>query len=99
MQCCYAGGSLFQTHENPEHLAMMQVVLGAIPKRMVKNASKQAQKMFNARTQELIWPAPGMTKRNIRAVEKLTNLTDLLRDCGEPSVRPHVEVGAALARS
>ena len=30
------GDALFQTHENLEHLAMMEVVLGPIPKEMIQ---------------------------------------------------------------
>ncbi|CAI4226326.1 unnamed protein product [Auanema sp. JU1783] len=32
----YQGGTLFQTHENREHLAMMERILGPIPYRMAK---------------------------------------------------------------
>ncbi|MEE6527551.1 hypothetical protein FKM82_028993, partial [Ascaphus truei] len=31
----YSGFTLFQTHENREHLVMMERVLGPIPRRMV----------------------------------------------------------------
>lgn len=32
----YLGVTLFQTHDNREHLAMMERILGAIPYRMAK---------------------------------------------------------------
>ena len=40
------GDALFQTHENLEHLAMMQVVLGPIQRDVIKRADRHAQKYF-----------------------------------------------------
>ncbi|KAI8356536.1 kinase-like domain-containing protein [Mortierella sp. GBAus27b] len=40
------GEALFQTHDNLEHLAMMQAVLGAIPDRLSRASNKSAQKYF-----------------------------------------------------
>ncbi|KAG0002431.1 dual specificity protein kinase kns1 [Entomortierella chlamydospora] len=40
------GEALFQTHDNLEHLAMMQAVLGPIPDRLVRSCHKSAQKYF-----------------------------------------------------
>ena len=31
----YTGDALFQTHENLEHLAMMEAILGPLPKSMI----------------------------------------------------------------
>lgn len=36
--CGWQGDALFQTHENLEHLAMMERVLGPIPVHMIKRA-------------------------------------------------------------
>ncbi|XP_070534023.1 dual specificity protein kinase CLK2-like [Ptychodera flava] len=36
----YQGITLFQTHSNREHLAMMEAILGPLPSRMVKNTWK-----------------------------------------------------------
>ena len=41
-----AGDALFQTHENLEHLAMMEQVLGPIPEGMVERSNKAASKCF-----------------------------------------------------
>lgn len=35
---CLQGEALFQTHENLEHLAMMERVLGPLPHHMLKRA-------------------------------------------------------------
>lgn len=40
------GEALFQTHDNLEHLAMMQAVLGPIPEKLIRESTKSAQKYF-----------------------------------------------------
>ncbi|KAF9947076.1 dual specificity protein kinase kns1 [Mortierella alpina] len=40
------GEALFQTHDNLEHLAMMQAVLGPIPDKLIRSSHKSAQKYF-----------------------------------------------------
>lgn len=37
----YRGFTLFQTHDNKEHLAMMERVLGPVPQRMIRRSRKQ----------------------------------------------------------
>lgn len=44
--CITAGDALFQTHENMEHLAMMEAVLGRIPESMAASANESARKYF-----------------------------------------------------
>ena len=43
------GEALFQTHEDLEHLAMMESLLGPIPGKMVKNADCKAARYFRKR--------------------------------------------------
>ncbi|KAG0343358.1 dual specificity protein kinase kns1 [Podila humilis] len=40
------GEALFQTHDNLEHLAMMQSVLGSIPEKLIRTSPKTTQKYF-----------------------------------------------------
>ncbi|ORZ10989.1 kinase-like domain-containing protein [Lobosporangium transversale] len=40
------GEALFQTHDNLEHLAMMEAVLGPIPDKLVRSCNKSATKYF-----------------------------------------------------
>ncbi|KAF9347433.1 dual specificity protein kinase kns1 [Mortierella sp. AD094] len=40
------GEALFQTHDNLEHLAMMQAVLGPIPEKLIRASNKSSQKYF-----------------------------------------------------
>ena len=45
-----AGDALFQTHENLEHLAMMETVLGRIPESMAAAANENARRYFTHRS-------------------------------------------------
>jgi len=52
------GKTLFQTHENLEHLAMMERVLGPLPHRMIKKADRKS-KIFSA------WKKVALARRSI----------------------------------
>uniref|UniRef100_A0A0D9V2G2 Protein kinase domain-containing protein n=1 Tax=Leersia perrieri TaxID=77586 RepID=A0A0D9V2G2_9ORYZ len=68
---------LCSTHENLEHLAMMERVLGSIPENMIRKASSSAQKYFR-RGARLNWPEGAISRESIRAVKKLDRLKDLV---------------------
>ncbi|KAF9931495.1 Dual specificity protein kinase clk3 [Linnemannia zychae] len=74
------GEALFQTHDNLEHLAMMQAVLGPIPDKLIRATHKSAQKFFvNGR---LDYPNEE-TKRNSRKyVKALKPLKDYVVPTG-----------------
>ncbi|KAF0930026.1 hypothetical protein E2562_027204 [Oryza meyeriana var. granulata] len=72
-----SGEALFQTHENLEHLAMMERVLGPLPEHMIRKASSSAQKYFR-RGARLNWPEGAVSRESIRAVKKLDRLKDLV---------------------
>ncbi|KAG2691771.1 hypothetical protein I3843_08G023200 [Carya illinoinensis] len=72
-----SGGALFQTHENLEHLAMMERVLGPLPEHMVRRADRGAEKYFR-RGSRLNWPEGAVSRESIRAVNKLYCLKDLV---------------------
>ncbi|ORY98791.1 kinase-like domain-containing protein [Syncephalastrum racemosum] len=42
----FTGEALFQTHDNLEHLAMMEGCLGRMPSRLIAGASREAAKFF-----------------------------------------------------
>ena len=71
------GDALFQTHENLEHLAIMERVLGPIPKGMSKRADRHSSKYFLP-TRELNWPAGASSRGSIRAVRCMRSFDDLL---------------------
>ncbi|KAI5586459.1 serine/threonine-protein kinase AFC3 isoform X2 [Populus trichocarpa] len=68
-----SGEALFQTHENLEHLAMMERVLGPLPEHMILRANRGAEKYFR-RGSRLNWPEGAVSRESIRAVKKLDRL-------------------------
>eukprot|EP00250_Pteridium_aquilinum_P021713 c25203_g1_i14 orf=728-1678(+) len=72
-----SGEVLFQTHENLEHLAMMERVLGLIPSHIIRRATESAQKYFR-HGKRLNWPDRSTSGESIRAVHKLSRLRDLV---------------------
>ncbi|GMH01545.1 hypothetical protein Nepgr_003384 [Nepenthes gracilis] len=71
-----SGEALFQTHENLEHLAMMERVLGPLPEHMLRSADRHAEKYV--RKGRLNWPDGAISRESIRAVQKLPRLQNLV---------------------
>lgn len=66
----YTGEALFQTHENLEHLAMMQKVFGDMPADYAKRAAAAVLKDKNANQKDQRWfqtPRGGPTKLNFQS--------------------------------
>lgn len=72
-----SGEALFQTHENLEHLAMMERVLGPIPEHMIRRTKSSASKYFR-RGARLNWPEGAESRDSIKAVRKLGRLQDIV---------------------
>ncbi|WJX94413.1 Serine/threonine-protein kinase afc2, variant 2 [Trifolium repens] len=70
------GEALFQTHENLEHLAMMERVLGSLPMHMLKRVDRHAEKYV--RRGKLDWPVGATSRESIKAVTKLPRLQNLI---------------------
>ncbi|KAK6930932.1 Protein kinase domain, partial [Dillenia turbinata] len=70
------GEALFQTHENLEHLAMMERVLGPLPPQILKRVDQHAEK-FVIRGR-LDWPEGATSRESIKAVLKLPRLQNLV---------------------
>ncbi|XP_024169131.1 serine/threonine-protein kinase AFC2 isoform X3 [Rosa chinensis] len=70
------GEALFQTHENLEHLAMMERVLGPLPQHILKRADRHADKYV--RRGRLDWPEGAASRESIKAVQKLARLQNLI---------------------
>ncbi|XP_075495186.1 serine/threonine-protein kinase AFC3-like isoform X2 [Primulina tabacum] len=70
-----SGETLFQTHDNLEHLAMMERVLGTLPEHMIRRA-RDTENLFK-RTR-LNWPEGAVSRESIRAVKKLDHLKNLV---------------------
>ncbi|XP_078433636.1 LAMMER-type protein kinase AFC2 isoform X2 [Wolffia australiana] len=73
-----SGKALFQTHENLEHLAMMERVLGPIPSHMLRTADRHADKYL--RRGRVDWPEGASSRESIRAVQRLPRLQNLVMD-------------------
>ncbi|CAN1785268.1 Serine/threonine-protein kinase AFC3 [Linum perenne] len=71
------GEALFQMHENLEHLAMMERVLGPLPKHLICKADQGAEKYFRRRSR-LNWPEGAVSRESIRAVKKLDSLEEMV---------------------
>ncbi|XVF35498.1 hypothetical protein REPUB_Repub18cG0150700 [Reevesia pubescens] len=78
------GEALFQTHENLEHLAMMERVLGPIPEHMIQRANRGAEKYFRGGSR-LNWPEGTVSRESIRAVNKLDHLKNMVSQHVESS--------------
>ncbi|XP_054789261.1 serine/threonine-protein kinase AFC3 [Prosopis cineraria] len=72
-----SGKALFQTHDNLEHLAMMERVLGPLPEHMARRSNRGAEKYFRHGTR-LNWPEGAISRESIRAVRKLDHLKGLV---------------------
>ncbi|XP_021994595.1 serine/threonine-protein kinase AFC1 isoform X2 [Helianthus annuus] len=72
-----SGEALFQTHENLEHLAMMERVLGPLPQHMIMRADRRSEKYFR-KGARLDWPEGATSRESMRAVWKLPRLQNLV---------------------
>ncbi|RZC61583.1 hypothetical protein C5167_023348 [Papaver somniferum] len=73
-----SGETMFKTHENIEHLAMMERVMGSIPSHMLKRVGYHAEKYI--RKGRLNWPEGATSRESIKAVSKLPRLPNLVMD-------------------
>mmetsp|Transcript_13416 Transcript_13416/g.38925 ORF Transcript_13416/g.38925 Transcript_13416/m.38925 type:complete len:488 (+) Transcript_13416:262-1725(+) len=87
------GEALFKTHDNLEHLAMMQKVLGEVPQEMVSkmSSSSSAKHYFDEKDGKLAWPQRCEVDDSLQAVNELKNLRDLILEKCDISVMPVVD--------
>ncbi|XP_065843592.1 dual specificity protein kinase CLK2-like isoform X2 [Oscarella lobularis] len=78
----YTGSTLFQTHDNLEHLAMMQAILGPIPLRMRRSSKKT--RYFHK--DELDWNEHSSSGRYVR------HHCRKLKKYSKSNERAHVEI-------
>ncbi|XP_026665323.2 serine/threonine-protein kinase AFC1 isoform X3 [Phoenix dactylifera] len=91
-----SGEVLFQTHENLEHLAMMERVLGPLPQHMLKRIDGHAEKYF--RRGRLNWPEGAASRESIRAVQKLLRLQNLVMQHVDHSAGDLIDLLQGLLR-
>ena len=94
------GEALFQTHENLEHLAMMEVVLGPIPGSVACRADHHARKYFRSPGYtELRWPEGSSSRDSVREVRKQQALGALVAARVPPALAPELtDLLAAMLR-
>jgi dual-specificity kinase len=69
----FTGGALFQTHDNLEHLAMMEVAMGKMPDRFARAGARSKPEFFKEGGR-LDWPkgrASKQSKKDARATRPL----------------------------
>uniref|UniRef100_A0A2P2LFD0 dual-specificity kinase n=2 Tax=Rhizophora mucronata TaxID=61149 RepID=A0A2P2LFD0_RHIMU len=92
-----SGEALFQTHENLEHLAMMERVLGPLPQHMVVRADRRAEKYFRRGTR-LDWPEGATSRESMKAVWKLPRLPNLIMQHVDHSAGDLIDLVQGLLR-
>ncbi|ESO85325.1 hypothetical protein LOTGIDRAFT_221368 [Lottia gigantea] len=85
----YTGFTLFQTHDNKEHLAMMERILGSIPYRLAKKSKKQ--KYFHHG--RLDWDPKSKAGRYVRDETK-----PLSRYIKEPDNHDHTQLFDVISK-
>ena len=69
----YTGMALFQTHDNLEHLAMMEMVMGKMPENVAREAVNHKPEFFKEGP-KLNWPLPKTTKQSRKDVRATRSL-------------------------
>ncbi|XP_048427575.1 serine/threonine-protein kinase AFC2 isoform X1 [Pyrus x bretschneideri] len=91
-----SGEALFQTHENLEHLAMMERVLGPMPHHMLKRVDRHAEKYV--RRGRLDWPEGATSRESIKAVLKLHRLQNIVMQHVDHSAGDLIDLLQGLLR-
>jgi dual-specificity kinase len=69
----YTGMALFQTHDNLEHLAMMEMVMGKMPENVAREAVNHKPEFFKEGP-KLNWPSSKTTKQSRKDVRATRSL-------------------------
>jgi dual-specificity kinase len=87
------GAALFQTHDNLEHLAMMENVMGRLPDRFARAGARTKPEFFMPGTCKLDWPKPKISrqsKKDVKAVKKLHETIPPIH--GDPSSKAFLDL-------
>lgn len=79
----FTGIALFQTHDNLEHLAMMEMVMGKMPERFARAGARSKPEFFKDNVR-LDWPkakASRQSKKEVRATRPLSVSQVPIRGC------------------
>ena len=78
----YTGLALFQTHDNLEHLAMMEMVMGKMPNEVARAGARSKPEFFKDGA-KLDWPkakASRQSKKDVRATRPLSVSPDVFHE-------------------
>ncbi|KAH7909499.1 kinase-like domain-containing protein [Hygrophoropsis aurantiaca] len=73
----YTGVALYQTHDNLEHLAMMEVVMGKMPERFARAGARTKPEFFKEGA-KLDWPKPKASRQSKKDVKAQRMLQDII---------------------
>lgn len=73
----YTGVALYQTHDNLEHLAMMEMVMGKMPDRFARLGARAKPEFFKDGAR-LDWPKPKATRQSKKDVRATRPLQDVI---------------------
>ncbi|KDQ14812.1 hypothetical protein BOTBODRAFT_329994 [Botryobasidium botryosum FD-172 SS1] len=82
----YTGVALFQTHDNLEHLAMMEAVLGKMPDRFARRGAQSKPEFFKEGAR-LDWPKPKASRQSRKEVKATRALGDIIKATDVVNVR------------
>ncbi|POM72511.1 CMGC/CLK protein kinase, partial [Phytophthora palmivora] len=74
----YLGELLFATHENMEHLALIEKCIGPLPVKMAARASKNSTSSKFFHRGRLNWPAGSSNDESVDHVRRMRSLADLI---------------------
>jgi len=74
----YTGIALFQTHDNLEHLAMMEMVMGKMPDKFARAGARSKPEFFKE-GHKLDWPKPKASKQSKKDVRSTRALPDVIQ--------------------
>ncbi|KAK2460905.1 hypothetical protein APHAL10511_007375 [Amanita phalloides] len=73
----FTGVALYQTHDNIEHLAMMEAVMGKMPERFARAGARSKPEFFREGA-KLDWPKPKASRQSKKDVRATRPLHDVI---------------------
>ncbi|KAF7358372.1 hypothetical protein MVEN_00887200 [Mycena venus] len=73
----FTGMALFQTHDNLEHLAMMEMVMGKMPNRFARAGARSKPELFKDNV-SLDWPEASTDRQSKKKVLAMRHLSDVV---------------------
>ncbi|PPQ98334.1 hypothetical protein CVT26_013590 [Gymnopilus dilepis] len=78
----FTGLALYQTHDNLEHLAMMEMVMGKMPERFARAGARSKPEYFKDGC-KLDWPKPKATRQSKKDVRSTKSLREVINPDGD----------------